>query len=272
MGWCCLSTAICCIWFGWKTQVGDEIGVEIVYEWTDGQDCVCGVCFAPIPCSYVGCWMKCWMWCWMRMWLLTLTRRRVSSWFFYYKEQAMVHRQIESGYLTILRVGCGSEVSVQIQSDGVLWTDVHWAGKRSLLCVGEGCPLCLDQVPRTIGFLCVLVAGVASERMVPALLEVGQATIQRLLMLRTGIGSGSGIAGLVCSCFRKRKREAVRLEPVAERPVDCFGLSSRWRIIRAVGALYRLPTPVAEVPDDELAELWRPGALAAIRSAAGLPA
>ncbi len=179
----------------------------------------------------------------------------------------MVHRQIESGYLTILRVGCGSEVSVQIQSDGVLWTDVHWAGKRSLLCVGEGCPLCLDQVPRTIGFLCVLVAGVASERMVPALLEVGQATIQRLLMLRTGIGSGSGIAGLVCSCFRKRKREAVRLEPVAERPVhsavwvldgERFGL---WLLCIVYHALWkRLPM--------KLAEMWRSGALAAIHAAA----
>lgn len=125
--------------------------------------------------------------------------------------------------MRLCKIGGGAEVEFTCLSPGVLYVMQHWF-RRAEICVGDGCPACVVQTARCVGFVAVRGPGGAE-----LLLECSGSTFASCAL---DVG-----ARIVVS--RRGRRCPLRAVRVGTLPVSVP--VSATRVMSAVCCLYRVP-------------------------------
>jgi len=172
-------------------------------------------------------------------------------------------RPVSEVGLRLVKVSAGGRGSGVILSDDVLWVRQHWF-RRAVLCAQEGCPACVWNASREVGFLAISTA--SSARL---LVELSPSAFERLAGL-AGLSSGGrcvGLAGWRVDLSRRGLRSPLVVEPTEFVGVDPKAAPSYQVMASAVMRLYGLPALRAGEDVVAYAARVRDGQLAVINAA-----
>lgn len=154
--------------------------------------------------------------------------------------------------LALLRINPGAVARVKVVAGGPAWFQVHWVGKRQVLCCSDGgsyCPACAIAPGRVIGFvLCTTLLG---ERERLFLLEVSPLAISSMEMSAKFEGLSTSDS-LWCDVTRPGSRRPLRFEAIEASGITAPESAMRARLINAVAVLFGLPLMRVE----ETVEAW----------------
>lgn len=161
--------------------------------------------------------------------------------------------------LPLLKVQPGQCIEFELASTEPLSIGVHWCD-RSLVCVGDGCPLCDYSQCRSAVFAVVtqMVNGKPGRE---ALLEMSASAYARLdgLLRMEGV---RWAPTLLCQATRRKRNSPLVVEPRATGPRAIGSGSPPIRTLRAVCVLMKLAQPQAAESPSEWMLRMRPTFLA----------
>lgn len=141
--------------------------------------------------------------------------------------------------LPLLRVPPQGIVKLVVQSESIVFFNVHWLSK-SWVCPGDGCLCCGESVPRLRGFLIGTVEVHGSKKAV--LVEATPASLERLrdqLRLENRVL----VPGVEVICRRNAPNRPILFDYQGEGRQTARELTSDHRLLAACAVLFALPLP-----------------------------
>jgi hypothetical protein len=143
--------------------------------------------------------------------------------------------------LPLLKINQGAVVRLKVLPLGPCWFNVHWIGRRQVLCSGcseHGCEACGVSGSRVVGFVLCTTLLLGKERLF--LLEVSPLAINSFEM-SAKFESLSVTDCLWCDVIRPGSRRPLRFEVVEASSVSETFDRGLGRLANAVAVLYGLP-------------------------------
>lgn len=135
--------------------------------------------------------------------------------------------------MQILTLSGNLHFEVLVTSPTIIKVDYHWLG-RSVMCAGNGCPVCDYSRPKTYGYF----SGVAmrEHRVIEAC-----PSFYNGLLSATPLLSDKGHRGYVARAERGSKKTPWRFQPVIYKPDLLSAPFDPWLVPDAIASLYRIP-------------------------------
>lgn len=141
--------------------------------------------------------------------------------------------------LPILRVNPKADAIIVAQSQRPLFFDVHWF-KKALICSGEGCPVCADNLPRTKGFFIAAVKLPSAWQ--PVIVESPVSSLTRIHD-RLKLENIDQLTGQTLRVHRTASNRPLQFEVEETQGPLLKDLMSDHRLISAIAVLHGLPLP-----------------------------
>jgi len=149
--------------------------------------------------------------------------------------------------LPLLRVAPGQVTQLTVQSESIIYFELHWLDKN-YVCPGDGCPSCCESLARMKGYFIALVH--VGDRSTSCLVEAPPSSIQRLLD-QIAMEQGVLKPGLQLTVHRRAKNRSVSFDLGDEGGRVIDQLTPDHRTLSATAVLFGLPLPRREETTDE---------------------